>query len=79
MDVPEMAFVDPLFQADVIETPGAKMSTQVPKFENDARLSEESLAATVSAEGVRAGDVLHASAFELPAATATVTPSAITA
>ena len=59
-----------VFQADVIPTPGANTSTHVPKLENDARVSVLSVAATVSAVGVRAGDELQALALSLPAATA---------
>src|SRR3989442_13676660 len=68
----------PLFQSDVVFTPGAKMSTQGPKLENDAMLSLMSVAPTVSASGALAGEVLQASgAPELPAATAYTTPAAI--
>src|SRR4051794_5599898 len=57
--------------------PGAKMSTQVPKFENEARASVFVVAPTVMASAVRAGLLLHASALLLPAARAYVTPEAI--
>jgi len=79
IDVPLNTFVCvslPLYD-DVIDWPGAKMSTQVPKFENDARASVLVVAPTVIACGVRAGDCVQASAFELPAAMAYVTPLAI--
>ena len=60
---------------DVMPTPGAKMSRQVPQLENDARTSAESTAPTVMASGALAGDMLHASAFRLPAATTNTIPS----
>ena len=50
--------------------PGAKMSRQVPKLENEARASVFVVAPTVLAAATRAGELLHAFAFELPAATA---------
>ena len=56
-------------------TPGANRSTHEPKFENAARVSALSVAATVSADGVRAGLALHALALLLPAATTTTTPA----
>jgi hypothetical protein len=59
-------------------TPGAKISTQEPKLEKEARASLAETAATVSAAAALAGDERQASTFELPAATATVTPSATT-
>jgi hypothetical protein len=49
MEVPLMVLVA-LFevnQAEVIDEPGAKISTQLPKFENDERLSLMVLEATV--------------------------------
>ena len=61
---------------DVMLTPGAKMSRQVPQLENDARASVEDDAPTVMAEGALDGDELHASALLLPAATTMVMPSA---
>src|SRR3954470_12107216 len=60
-------------------TPGAYRSTQDPKLENDACLSAESLAATVTAPGTRAGEAVQASTAEFPAATTVVTPSSMTA
>lgn len=51
--------------------PGAKTSTTEPKLENDARTSAMVLAPTVTALGALAGEVVPASTFELPAATAT--------
>src|SRR5919198_5699255 len=64
-------------QDEVMLTPGAKMSVQVPKLENDARASVLSLALTVIASATRAGVKLQASALELPDAIAYVMPSAI--
>src|SRR3954464_14553580 len=55
------------------------MSTQVPKFENDARASLLVVAPTVMALGTRLGEPLHALPLSLPAATAKVTPLAIAA
>ena len=62
-------------QAEVIDTPGAWISTQGPKFENDAFASVFEVAPTVIAEAARAGEAVHASAFELPAATTTTIPA----
>ena len=64
-----VAVLDPI-QPAVIFTPGAKRSTQVPKFEKPARASVRVLAATVRADATRAGDVLHALPLLLPAAIA---------
>jgi hypothetical protein len=77
IDVPEIVLVAvvEVFQAEVIEDPGANRSRHVPKFEYDARASVLVVAPTVSACATRLGDDRQASAFELPAATATVTPS----
>ena len=50
--------------------PGAKMSTQVPKFENEARASVLVVAPTVIAAATRAGEALHAFGVPLPAAIA---------
>jgi hypothetical protein len=57
-------------QADVMLEPGAKMSRHVPKFENEERASLLVVEPTVFAAAARAGEELHAFAFELPAATA---------
>ena len=54
--------------------PGAKMSTQVPQLEYDARASFISVAPTVSALAVLAGDWPQASLLLLPADTANTTP-----
>src|SRR5207253_7042864 len=64
-------------QADVMPTPGAKMSVQVPKLEKEARASLRSEAFTVIASVTRAGVKLHASALELPEAIEYTTPSAM--
>ena len=50
-----------LCEADVIDEPGPKMSTQVPKLENDERASLLVVEPTVKAPGVRAGDCRQAS------------------
>jgi hypothetical protein len=50
--------------------PGAKMSTQVPKLEKLARESDLVVAPTVIASLVRAGELPHAFALSLPAASA---------
>ena len=78
IEVPEIVFtaISLVIQADVMPEPGAKMSTQVPKFENDERASVVVVDPTVIALGARAGEKLHALALLLPAATAYVTPSA---
>ena len=47
-------------------------------MEKDACRSVESLAATVTAAGRRAGELPHASTAELPAATTAETPSLMT-
>ena len=72
MDVPLIVFVavSLVFQDEVMFEPGAKMSTHVPKFENEERASVVVVAPTVFADGTRAGELLHALAFELPAAIA---------
>ena len=59
-----------VIQADVMLEPGAKMSTQVPKLENDDRASVFVVLPTVSACETRAGEELQALALLLPAATA---------
>src|SRR5262245_61056389 len=75
MDVPLMVLVAVLLvaQADVMLEPGAKMSRQVPKFENEDRASVLVVEPTVMAAPTRAGELLHALALELPAAMAKVT------
>lgn len=58
IDVPEMVFVAVsfVFHEEVMLEPGAKMSTQVPKLENEERASVMVVAPTVMAFGARAGD-----------------------
>src|SRR5829696_4420252 len=79
IDVPLIVLVavSLVFQDEVMLTPGAKMSVQVPKLENEALASLLSEALTVIASATRAGVKLHASALELPDAIAYTTPSAI--
>ena len=63
IDVPEIVFVavSLVFHDDVMLLPGAKMSRQVPKFENDERASVVVVEPTVIALAVRAGETLQAS------------------
>ena len=70
MEVPEIVFVavSLVFQDEVMLEPGAKMSRQVPKLENDERASVLVVEPTVIAFATRAGDVVHASVLLLPAA-----------
>jgi hypothetical protein len=63
--------------AETMLDPGAKMSTTLPKFENDDRASEIVEEPTVIAALTRAGEKFVAFAFELPAAIANVTPALI--
>ena len=62
IDVPEIVLVavSLVLHADVILLPGAKMSTQVPKFENEERASLVVVDPTVIALAARAGDTLQA-------------------
>lgn len=53
--------------------PGAKMSTQWPSLEKYERASLEVVDPTVTASPAEAGEYLHASSLELPAATTTST------
>src|SRR3712207_9173664 len=69
--------VSEVAHAEVLEEPGAKMSTQVPKFEKEERASLEVVEPTVIAAAVRAGETLQAFWFSLPAATAKTTPALI--
>src|SRR5436305_2979902 len=74
--------VSPLPWSDRMLTPGANRSTHGPSLDHGARASCTSLAATVSASGVSAGETVHASTglpcpSPLPAATAYVTPCPI--
>jgi hypothetical protein len=66
-----------VYHAEVTPLPGANTSRHVPKFENDARLSDEVVAPTVMAAVTRAGEELHALALLLPAAMEYVTPAAM--
>jgi hypothetical protein len=66
--------VSELNQAERIPEPGAKMSRHVPKFEKDDRASVVVVEPVVIALAARAGELPHASALLLPAATATGTP-----
>ena len=79
IDVPLIVFVAVVlvYQAEVMLEPGAKMSRQVPKFENEERASVLVVEPTVIAFGARAGELLQALALSLPAATAMVMPSVI--
>ena len=63
IDVPEIMLVavSLVFHDDVMSLPGAKMSTQVPKFENEERASVVVVDPTVIAFGTRAGETLQAS------------------
>src|SRR5439155_4196684 len=72
IEVPLIVFVavSLVIHDEVMFTPGAKMSTHVPKLEKEARLSLMSVAPTVMAPGTRAGEKLHALALLLPAAMA---------
>ena len=76
MDVPLIVLVavSDVLHAEVIEEPGAKMSTHVPKLENDERASVEVVAPVVIAFAAREGDCVQASTLLLPAATAIGTP-----
>ena len=62
IDVPEIVLVavSLVLHVEVMLLPGAKMSTHVPKFENDDRASVVVVEPTVIAAGARAGDTLHA-------------------
>ena len=79
IEVPLNTAVEPLSAFEVMETPGAKRSTQDPVLENHARSSAASTAPTVRALVTRLGDRLQALPPLLPAATTTVTPSAMVA
>ena len=62
IDVPEIVLVavSLVLHAEVMLLPGAKMSTQVPKFENEERASGVVVEPTVIAAGARAGETLQA-------------------
>jgi len=63
IDVPEIVLVavSLVFHDEVMLLPGANMSRQVPKFENEERASLVVVEPTVIALATRAGDVLQAS------------------
>ena len=63
IEVPEIVLVavSLVLHDEVMLLPGAKRSTQVPKFENEERASVIVVEPTVIALATRAGDVLHAS------------------
>src|SRR5687767_7336136 len=77
MDVPRMVLMAVLLldQAEVMVEPGAKMSTQDPKFEKDERESVRVVDPTEMTFAARAGEELQALALAFPAATAKVTPA----
>jgi hypothetical protein len=58
IEVPEIVFVavSLVFHDEVMLEPGAKMSTHVPKFENDERASVLVVEPTVMALAARAGE-----------------------
>ena len=62
IDVPEIVLVavSLVFHDEVMLLPGAKMSTHVPKFENEERASVMVVEPTVIALAVRAGETLQA-------------------
>lgn len=62
-----------------MELPGAKMSLQVPKLLKEERELELVVEPTVMASATNAGEKLHVSAFELPAATTTTIPALVAA
>ena len=61
IDVPLIVFVavSPDPHAEVIETPGANTSTQLPMFAHEAFVSVSSVALTVSAAPTLAGELLQ--------------------
>ena len=61
MLVPLILALPPPILAEVIPTPGAKMSTHPPKLEKVALVSFLSEAATVMASATPAGETLQAS------------------
>jgi hypothetical protein len=65
-----------LGQAETIESPGAKISTQSPKFDQVVSASFILMAPTEIVPGVPAGVVLQADLAELPDAAITTIPSA---
>jgi hypothetical protein len=69
IDVPLSVVAPPPNLAEVMLTPGANQSTQLPQFDHEARVSVLLVAPIVSAAGVRAGENRQASLPLLPAAT----------
>ena len=55
IEVPLIVLVPPVYQAEVIDEPGAKMSRHDPKLENDERVSLLVVEPTVITRGSRAG------------------------
>ena len=57
IEVPDRVAVAvmPVYEADLMAEPGARMSTIEPKFEYDAKPSVDVVAPTVMASAVRAG------------------------
>jgi hypothetical protein len=72
LELPAIVFV----RADIMFTPGAKMSMHVPKLEKDALESAALVAPTVIALVAEAGLVVQASTPEFPPATTMTTPAA---
>jgi hypothetical protein len=72
IDVPLIVFwaLSLVDQAEVIPDPGAKMSTTLPKLENDDRASFCVDDPTVIASPTRAGEEFAALVLEFPAAIA---------
>jgi hypothetical protein len=82
MDVPDsarkvLANDEDFGQAETTESPGAKMSTQSPKFDHAVSASLALIAPTEIVPGVPAGVVLQADLAEFPDAATTTMPSAI--
>src|SRR5829696_4276316 len=71
VEVPDIVVdaVSDAIELETTSTPGAKRSTQAPKFEKSARRSWGSLAATVRTPGARAGLAAQASAESFMPAT----------
>jgi hypothetical protein len=63
--------------ADVISSPGANISTHLPKLEYVDFAVALEIAPTVIAAGALAGEIEHASIFSFPAATTTRIPALI--
>lgn len=60
-----------VFEVETMKTPGAKISTTLPKLEKSAMVSFMSDAPTVMAARTRAGETFSASIASFPAATTT--------